>query len=194
MSALAIEYAQIILETMPEYAGLSGNALKKAHEALIKEAEQIKSGCESHFLRSAVKLASNGEIVPLIHCADFMKMIYRLISRHTTIEEYNEIMTELRRQFPKTKWWLNWWQRPTIATMIFPACSIMDPKVSTEIPRTTNPVEHQHSLLHHATGTQHDLVTGIKKIYNHVHELELQYDAITGTSILSAFMKITLTF
>jgi hypothetical protein len=66
MSALAIEYAQILLDTMPEYFGLTGNALKKSREALIKEAEQIKSGCESHFLRSAVKLASNGEIIPLM--------------------------------------------------------------------------------------------------------------------------------
>lgn len=76
MSALAIEYAQILLETTPEYAGLSENAMKKARDALIKEAEQIKSGCESHFLRSAMKLVSNGKIVPLIDRADFMKMIY----------------------------------------------------------------------------------------------------------------------
>jgi hypothetical protein len=98
-------------------------------------------------------------------------------------------MVELRRRFPKIKWWLNWWQRPTIATMIFPACSIMDPKVATEIPRTTNPVEHQHSLLHYATGTQHDLLTGIKKIYGHVHELELQYNAITGMFLLFIILQ-----
>lgn len=189
MSALAIEYAQILLDNMPEYAGLVGGALKKARESLIKEAEKIKSGCESHFLRSAVKLASNGEIVPLIHRQDFMKMIYHLISRHTTLAEYNEIMAELRSRFPKIKWWIEWWQRPTIATMIFPACGVMDSKIAAEIPRTTNPVEHQHSLLHHATGTQHDLLTGIKKVYGHVRELELQYNAITGTFLFLLCME-----
>lgn len=57
MSALAIEYARILRDTMPEYVGLTGNALKKAREALIKEADtiMIKNGCESHALHSAVK-------------------------------------------------------------------------------------------------------------------------------------------
>lgn len=180
MGALAMEYAETMLHAVLQYKKLEPSEVKLERAKFLKEAEEIKSGCETHFIRSAVKLASNTELIPSEDHSFFMQSCYRLISSRTTVEEYHEIMSELRRRFPKIKWWLNWWQRPAIASMIFPARSEMDRQIAGNIPRTSNPVEHQHSLLHHAVGTHHDLLTGIKKIYAHVHELELQYKAING--------------
>jgi hypothetical protein len=64
--------------------------------------------------------------------------------------------------------------------MIFPALSVVNPELADKVPSTTNPIEHQHSLLHHATGTDMDLVQGAENIWLHVRELEKQYDAIKG--------------
>lgn len=65
--------------------------------------------------------------------------------------------------------------------MIFPACSKVNPAVLTQVPSTSNPAEHSHSLLHHAVGTDHDLIPGIKRLFLYVQEIEAQYNAIKST-------------
>ncbi|KAJ7893655.1 hypothetical protein B0H14DRAFT_2559638 [Mycena olivaceomarginata] len=62
--------------------------------------------------------------------------------------------------------------------MIFPAKSAVDPEVAAKVPSTSNPIEHQHSLLHHAVGKDQELVPGMEKIFLHVREMEKKYLAI----------------
>ena len=68
--------------------------------------------------------------------------------------------------------------------MIFPACSFVDPAVAEQVLFTSNPAEHQHSLLHHAVGVDRDLIPGAKKLFLHVSEIESQYRAIKGESLM----------
>ncbi|KAJ7680004.1 hypothetical protein B0H14DRAFT_2655499 [Mycena olivaceomarginata] len=62
--------------------------------------------------------------------------------------------------------------------MIFPAKSSADPELAAKAPSTTNPIEHQHSLLHHAVGKDQELLPGIEKLFLHVREMENKYNAI----------------
>jgi hypothetical protein len=64
--------------------------------------------------------------------------------------------------------------------MIFPAQSIVDPSHAQSVPSTSNPAEHQHSLLHHATCIDQDLIPGIQKLFLHVQEIQAQYEVIQG--------------
>lgn len=86
----------------------------------------------------------------------------------------------IRKLFPKVTGWLNWWLQPAVAAMIFPSQRQVPDDVFAQVPHTSNPVEGHHSLLHHATGTDHDLIPGIERLYLHVRSLETRYQAVKG--------------
>ncbi|KAJ7767357.1 hypothetical protein B0H14DRAFT_2633085 [Mycena olivaceomarginata] len=152
-AAHAEEYADAIISTMqPAFSQLAQAAQDVQRKVLVEEAKTTQVGCDLHFSRSA----------------------------NTTPGEIAETVNMLKATFPRIVGWINWWLRPPIASMIFPALSVVNPELADKVPSTTNPIEHQHSLLHHATGTDMDLVQGAENIWLHVRELEKQYDAIKG--------------
>lgn len=57
----------------------------------------------------------------------------------------------------------------------------MDPEIADQVSKTSNPIEAQHSLLHHGLGTGHDVSPGIEKLHKYVQSLQAQYEAIQGT-------------
>jgi hypothetical protein len=64
------------------------------------------------------------------------------MSQDTTLEEFDQIATEIESEFPHIKGWLKWWLRPANASMIFPAKLAMSDEVSQATPNTSNPIEH----------------------------------------------------
>jgi hypothetical protein len=180
-AAHAEEYADAIISTMqPAFSQLAQAAQDVQRKVLVEEAKTAQVGCDLHFSRSAVRLKKNGAIIPPEAVDTFDGGIRRMLSKNTTPGEIAETVNMLKATFPRIVGWINWWLRPPIASMIFPALSVVNPELADKVPSTTNPIEHQHSLLHHATGTDMDLVQGAENIWLHVRELEKQYDAIKG--------------
>jgi hypothetical protein len=110
----------------------------------------------------------------------FENSLRELLSPRTTSDRFDEVVRTLKITFPAAKNWFAWWERGPIASMIFPAKSAVDPEVAAKVPSTSNPIEHQHSLLHHAVGKDQELVPGMEKIFLHVREMEKKYLAIKG--------------
>ncbi|KAJ6465938.1 hypothetical protein C8R47DRAFT_45502 [Mycena vitilis] len=179
--AHAEEYADAVISTMqPGFSQLAPEAQALQRKLLVEEAQTAQIGCDIHFMRSTVRVKKNGALVPPELYDTFDSAIRRMLTKNTTREQFAETVTLFKTTFPRLVGWVNWWLRPATASMIFPALSVVDPELADKAPSTTNPIEHQHSLLHHATGTDMDLVQGGDAIFLHVREMEKQYKAIQG--------------
>ncbi|KAJ7179791.1 hypothetical protein C8R46DRAFT_887044 [Mycena filopes] len=176
--AHAEEYADAIISITPAFNSLSPAAQAAERRALVLEAEEVEVGCEVHFWRSADRIKKTHSLVPPALAETFEKSMRELLSRTTTPERFDDIILGLKAQFPAIKNWISWWERRSIASMIFPAKSAVDPAIAAKVPSTSNPIEHQHSLLHHAVGSDHELLPGIENIFLHVREMEKKFTAI----------------
>ena len=103
-----------------------------------------------------------------------------LLLEITTPSQFDNAVRQLHMNFPKIHGWLEWWLRPTVTSMICPTKHVMDPSVAAEVLSTSNTVEHQHQLLHHAVGIDHDCIKGIENLYLHAQEMEAQYNTIAS--------------
>jgi len=182
-TAHAEEYACAKIRLNPAFHTLAKASQATERAAYLEEARRAEVGCHFHFWQSATRLKSNGTLVPRGSTAIFDHILRILVSEHTSREEFDENVKLLRDKFPRIDGWLSWWLRPTFASMIFPSQSLVDRAISNQVPSTSNAAEHQHSLLHHAVGTDHDLIPGIQKLFLHVQELERQFSAIKGMSL-----------
>jgi inorganic triphosphatase YgiF len=179
-SAHAEEFADAVIEITPGFQALTKASQEIERNAYLKEAREAEVGCEVHFRRSAKRLKTNGSLIPREHIETFNDLLHTLLSQHSSRQDFDDAINTLRSTFPKINGWLSWWLRPAFASMIFPACSFVDPAVAEQVPSTSNPAKHQHSLLHHAVGVDQDLIPGTKKLFLHVSEVESQYRAIKG--------------
>lgn len=180
-AAHAEEFAATMTSRIVGWNRLSAAARAAEHAARLEEASNFQQGCVTHFQRSAMRLKKDKSIIPA-HLADtFEACLHTLLNPGTTLNEYKTTLERMRSTFPSVlHGWINWWDRPKIAAMIFPACRSErddDFRHQGEIPQTSNPIETQHSLLHHATGTGYDLIPGIEALVRHVKQLEAQYDS-----------------
>jgi hypothetical protein len=179
-SAHAEEYADAVTALQPSFRDLLAESQVRERKRYVDEAAEAVLGCGVHFWRSATRIKKNGVLVPPLQSERFNNLLYRLISSNTSSDEFDDAVATLRSDFPRIKGWLDWWLHPKFASMIFPARSVVDPNHAQSVPSTSNPAEHQHSLLHHATGIDQDLIPGIRKLFLHVQEIQAQYEAIQG--------------
>ncbi|KAF9547410.1 hypothetical protein CPC08DRAFT_648784, partial [Agrocybe pediades] len=180
-AAHAEEYADAIISTKPDFQSLTSQSQEIERKAYLQQAQEAESGCDFHFWQSVERLISNGNLVRASDAPDFNHQLRIMTSRSTSRERFDTAVKKIRDSYSQVDSWLSWWLRPAFASMIFPACSSVDPVVANEIPSTSNAAEHSHGLLHHASGKDHDLVPGIEKLYLHVEELERQYDAVKAS-------------
>ncbi|KAF8503048.1 hypothetical protein JB92DRAFT_3208985 [Gautieria morchelliformis] len=179
-AAHAAEYSAAMTSQLINFGFLSAEAQQVEIQRFRKEASQYLVGCETHWLGSCRRIKHSGAIVAPPLVSKFEHLTSRLLLPSITPNEFGQITDELRRVFPKAVGWLNWWLQPAVACMIFPCHRKVDNDVFAEVPHTSNPVEAQHSLLHHATGINHDLIGGLERLYLHVRQLEGQYHAVKG--------------
>ncbi|KAF8516236.1 hypothetical protein JB92DRAFT_3311114 [Gautieria morchelliformis] len=179
-AAHAAEYSAAMTSQLINFGFLSAEAQQVEIQRFRKEASQYLVGCETHWLGSCRRIKHSGAIVAPPLVSKFEHLTSRLLLPSITPNEFGQITDELRRVFPKAVGWLNWWLQPAVACMIFPCHRKVDNDVFAEVPHTSNPVEARHSLLHHATGINHDLIGGLERLYLHVRQLEGQYHAVKG--------------
>ncbi len=183
-AAHAEEFADTMVSRVAGWDMLSEAARTAERQAHLDDASDFQQGCEIHFQRSAMRLKKDKAIVPPDLLNTFEVCLHTLLSPGTTLDEWRATMNTLRTVFPPVmKGWIAWYEQPRIAAMIFPACSknATDFRL-TEIPRTSNPIEVQHSLLHHATGKDYDLIPGIEALFRHARQIETQFRAAQGAS------------
>ena len=174
-------FAQIFMEDLPGLNGLSDAAVKAQRKFLRDQAlHEYQQGCSVHFGRSVTRVERNGELVSAESTARFESLVHVLRGVTTDMDLFEKTVKEIRAEFPRVRDWLSWWLRPSISCMIFPVFRQLDPAIAARIPLTSNAVEHQHSLLHHAVGTRHDLVPGLLGIKLHIEELKKRQKAILG--------------
>lgn len=174
-------FAEAVITTLVGWASFSPAAQTAQHASLLEEAQEYQRGCDTHFKRSGRRLKQDGKLVAQEDHLVFDEFMDNLLSTDATSEEFDDTVRDFRNYFPQLDGWISWWIRPKFASMIFPAKRVMNAQVAQQIPHTSNAIEAQHSLLHHALGTRHDLLPGIEKIQLHVRELETKYNAIQGT-------------
>ncbi|KAH6897925.1 hypothetical protein BKA70DRAFT_1527968, partial [Coprinopsis sp. MPI-PUGE-AT-0042] len=182
--AFVLEYANACISMIgATWERLSDGIRAAEMERFREEAEKALQGCEVHFRRSALRISKQAFVIPPERKAEFTTLIEKLLWKGISTDEHNHIMETLEREFPKIKNWIGWWKRPAFAMMIFPACKTMDRDLEAQIPHTSNAIEGQHSLLHHGTGTDHDLTTGIERLHSYVKEFESRHSSIQGGHI-----------
>ncbi|KAF8965742.1 hypothetical protein BDZ97DRAFT_1918031 [Flammula alnicola] len=179
-SAHAAEYAEAVITTTPGFYNLTKASQENEHAAYLEQALQAERGCSFHFWQSAERITSNSALVPSAKAkaAEFNLHLRILEDKATSRAEFDKTIVTLNSEYPNIVNWLSWWLRPTFRSLIFPAYSSLDPSIAIQVPRTSNPAEHSHSLLHHSVGSDQDLIPGIKKLFLHVKELESQYNSI----------------
>ncbi|KAF8956481.1 hypothetical protein BDZ97DRAFT_1958322 [Flammula alnicola] len=177
-SAHAAEYAEAVITMTPGFYNLTKASQENEHAAYLEQALQAERGCSFHFWQSAERITSNSALVPSAKAAEFNLHLRILEDKATSRAEFDKTIVTLNSEYPNIVNWLSWWLRPTFRSLIFPAYSSLDPSIAIQVPRTSNPAEHSHSLLHHSVGSDQDLIPGIKKLFLHVKELESQYNSI----------------
>ena len=191
--ARAKEYADMMVSLIPSSTVLS-KEIQAEHTQYVKEAQDTLKGCATHFNGSILCIKHNLALVPTEDANKFQALI-DLLSQDTTSAEFDNIARQIGTLFPHVEGWPKWWLSPANASMIFPAKCTMSEGITNATPNTSNPIEHQFSLLHHATGTEKDLILGIKKLHLHMEELHAQYLAIEGMpNDLSFTSQFTMTF
>lgn len=180
LNGRAEAYADAMLSTLPGFASLSKEARAVERDRFLKEALATVRGCLTHFNGSGLRLKRNGGVVSPEQADLFLHLIHELTSHDTSLPEFGKAVSKIRSNFPKSEGWLSWWLRPSIASTIFPIKSLMDTELADQIPATSNPVEHQHSLLHRANGIDHDLIPGIKKLHLNIEKIHQHYLAVKG--------------
>ncbi|KAF8185359.1 hypothetical protein K438DRAFT_1766002 [Mycena galopus ATCC 62051] len=178
--AHAEEYADAVISTMSGFSSLSPEAQATERRQLVREAEEAEVGCDMHFWRSGDRIMKTHSLVPPTSIHIFGNALRELLSPNTSLERFDAVVSMIKTTFPATRSWMSWWERRTIASMIFPAKRAMSAELAAKVPSNSNPIEHQHSLLHHAVGKDHDLQPGFEKIYLHVREMEKKHEAIKG--------------
>ena len=150
--------------------------LKAFREMAIK----FQKGCQTHFQSSVQRVKQDSALVPLAYARPFDDFTHTVLSLDTDFEEFAVAVAEFKSSFSQLHPWISWWLRKKIALLIFPACCLMDEQLTAQLPNTSNPIETQHSLLHHASKSDHEPLAGLREIYRHVEELRQRHQAILG--------------
>lgn len=179
-AAHAEEYADTMVSLFRNWDALSPEAQAVQRREFVREASDYLQGCEIHFWRSAKRIQQNGALVPPEKRDRFAQLLREMLDPLCVEAEFDRAVTTLCAEFPLIHNWLSWWLQPLVARMLFPVKKTMSEEDAKHLPRTSNPVETQHSLLHHASGKGHDLISGIRGLFLHCQELERHHKAILG--------------
>jgi len=81
--------------------------------------EAFYAFCTVHFDRSECRIRRNHAVVPPQKQDDFKAKVHKLKEKMTR-EEFDELVNNIKTEFPKCKKWLDWYLHPDRAKMIFP--------------------------------------------------------------------------
>jgi hypothetical protein len=83
--------------------------------------------------------------------------------------EFVDTVASIRRQWPNTENWLNWWLVPESGQMIFKAMRTMSPSLAAKLPSTTNAEEAMHATVYRGVGKHFPGLNGLFAIEKYYH-------------------------
>ncbi|KAG2004428.1 hypothetical protein CC2G_015288 [Coprinopsis cinerea AmutBmut pab1-1] len=177
-AAHAESFVEAKIRMFSNWHHLSPEAQAIQRAEWLKMAEKYQVGCRVHFKRSANRIQSSHSLVPPEDGTSFMSKIHQLLSKKTSTESFDSIINDLAATYPRITGWLSWWLRSRIASLIFPAKSLVEPHHREKVPNSSNVIESIHHLTNHAVGKEHDIVSGAESLLIHSRELEAQRRSI----------------
>ncbi|KAF8061718.1 hypothetical protein FPV67DRAFT_293744 [Lyophyllum atratum] len=147
--AHAEEYADTMMSLIPSLKTLARSAREAQHQHFIAEAQKFAIGCEIHFHRSFRRIKNLTQKDELDALEENVAILLR---RSTSSLEFDDAVRQLRKLYPNLKGWLDWWLRPRISSMIFPARSTVDPEIVKQVPSSSNAAENQKNVSGSDTG------------------------------------------
>ncbi|OAV97600.1 hypothetical protein PTTG_26010 [Puccinia triticina 1-1 BBBD Race 1] len=146
-----------------------------------RAAKMIK-GCHQHFRAQVTRVRRNRSILAADQDADFQKKCMALLD---PIEEggptHEGKIDEIRRLFPKTKRWLEWWTMSDVQAMLFPSCRPMlddHPDGDDGLPDTTNAIESMHRVYYMISLGKKCLMVGMVELFSYINILEEEFNAV----------------
>lgn len=123
-------------------------------------AEKLLKGCVQHFRSAVTRVKKISGVIPPEQMSFFESCTCALLDA-TNIEDFLHQAQTICEKFPKVIPWLQWWLRPSHASMLFKSQHVMDPDIWDSIPDSTNAEEAMHWKLYATTGCKHDLMEGL---------------------------------
>ena len=167
----------------------------RPHEELSDAAERLLCGCEEHFRAGVTRVARiNGAVPPDLKDA-FTERALGLL-KCSSSEEFQNRASLIIRDFPKLKSWMEWWMRPTHASMLFESERLMDIQIWDSLPKTTNAEEAMHWKLYSACGRDHSFMEGMNALFSVATHYQRLLDAVSSEndtvthSIVPEFLTI----
>ena len=146
---------------------------KQLHEELGKAAEHLLRGCEEHFRAGVTRVSRISGVIPSGMAEAFTKHALALLDTEDPQEFYSRAMLVVR-DFPKVKSWMEWWLRPSHASMLCKSQRKMDADIWDSIPSTNNAEEAMHWKLYSAAGRDHTFLEGMYSL----HAVAIYYERI----------------
>ncbi|EFP75210.1 uncharacterized protein PGTG_01803 [Puccinia graminis f. sp. tritici CRL 75-36-700-3] len=145
-------------------------------------------GCHEHFRAQVTRVKRNRAVVPPEQEAQFQKLCLDLLILPEAGKPCHEQkIDELRRLFPKTKRWLDWWTMVDIEAILFPSKRAMITESANgkdNLPDTTNAQESMHRLYYMISEGKKCLLIGMAELFAFVKALEDDWHAVMrGVSI-----------
>ncbi|OAV85421.1 hypothetical protein PTTG_30533, partial [Puccinia triticina 1-1 BBBD Race 1] len=94
---------------------------------------------------------------------------------------HEEKIDEIRRLFPKTKRWLDWWTMSDVQSMLFPSRRPMlddHPDGNDGLPDTTNAIESMHRVYYMISSGKKCLMVGMVELFSYINILEEEFNAV----------------
>lgn len=152
-------------------------------EELTKAAKAILRGCEEHFRAAVTRVSRINGAVPPDKVEAFKTRAIGLLSV-AGIDEFSEQANLIIRDFPRLKTWMEWWMRPSHATMLFSSQRLMKEHVVKSIPNTTNAEEAMHWRFYCAAGRDHSFMHGMNSLYKIAVDFERQFEAVNSMHLI----------
>ncbi|KAF9547111.1 hypothetical protein CPC08DRAFT_648853 [Agrocybe pediades] len=146
-------------------------------------AEKLLKGCLEHFRAAVTRVGRIHSVIPPEHGDEFKLRALKLPKVQNSAE-FRSHAALLVRDFPKLASWMEWWTRPSHATMLFESERAMDIDIWESMPSTTNAEESLHWKLYSACGRDHEFLEGMYALQGVTAYYERIYEAEqTGTPI-----------
>ena len=78
--------------------------------------------CDVHFLQSVTHTAQKGNCVPAEKEGKFRDLVYKMTKQECSFETFHQVCQALKKEFPQTMPWLQWYLKPERAQCFFSAC------------------------------------------------------------------------
>jgi hypothetical protein len=118
--------------------------LRLAAQALLK-------GCEYHYAKSVARVSRLGDTVSPNTKKDFRRHCSQLVKLKSQAD-FHKTVEHIKKQWPRTRRWLEWWLIPEYACMLFTSLRKMSPEAAAKLPSTSNPEEAIHASLYRTVG------------------------------------------